>query len=229
MQIELIKAMHERKVLDGTQKDVEEGHLMFSKLWVPVLLLVGSLALYISGAIAELVSFESTDSTGVCNKSYNLVTLGNALINELSMTSNSAPGQTWILYLSYVVLNLAFPVAAHLMQFVFIVGWSRSRRLKRLIEWTLAVWFFACVDVALIGIFAVEYKFPNLIMRIAGDSNAGFLDVDSDLGSGFFVLIAYSVVAGVMQASLRIRHDDKKAKPTTQKDNAGEEEESGGA
>ncbi len=43
-------------------------------------------------------------------------------------------------------------------------------------------------------------------MKIAGDSNAGFLNVDSNLGVGFYILIAYSVVAGFLQCSLRIRN-----------------------
>ena len=49
-------------------------------------------------------------------------------------------------------------------------------------------------------------QFPNLIMKIAGDSNAGFLDVNSGLGSGFYILIAYSVIAGFLQFSLRVRN-----------------------
>mmetsp|Transcript_12017 Transcript_12017/g.22331 ORF Transcript_12017/g.22331 Transcript_12017/m.22331 type:complete len:581 (+) Transcript_12017:147-1889(+) len=213
LQIELIKAMHERKVvvrqggLNNNQSEAGEDRLLFSNLWVPVLILGASLGLYISGAVTEIVYFASTDSTGTCTKSYNLVTLGNALMNELSMTSNSAPGQTWILYLSYVILNLVFPILTHLLQICFIVGWFRSKKLKRLIEWTLVIWCFACIEILLIGTFAVEYKFPNLIMKIAGDSNAGFLDVNSGLGSGFYILIAYSVIAGFLQFSLRVRND----------------------
>ena len=210
LQIELIKVMYDRKVppvepgtgladaLNGTKKTT-------FPLWIPVLVLLASLGLYISGAITELVYFASADASGVCKKSYNVATLGNALINELSMTDNSAPGQTWILYLSYVSLNLAFPVITHLLQVCFIVGLFKNKKLERLIYWTLAIWCFACIEVLLIGIFAVEYKFPNLILKIAGDTNAGFLDVDSELGTGFYILIVYSVVAGFLQASLQDR------------------------
>lgn len=45
-------------------------------------------------------------------------------------------------------------------------------------------------------------------MKIAGETNAQFLDIDSSLGIGFYILIAYSVVAGFLQYSLRIRHCD---------------------
>jgi hypothetical protein len=41
-------------------------------------------------------------------------------------------------------------------------------------------------------------------MRLAG-TNASFLDVDSNLGIGFYILTAYCVVAGFLQFSLRIR------------------------
>merc|ERR1712087_699774 len=88
------------------------------------------------------------------------------------------------------------------------MGWLQRKKWKRLIEWTCAIWCFACIEVLLIGIFAVEYKFPNLIEKIAGDTNAGFLDIDSNLGAGFYVLIAYSVVSGFLQFSLRVRDDD---------------------
>jgi hypothetical protein len=38
-------------------------------------------------------------------------------------------------------------------------------------------------------------------MRVAGEANAGFLDIESELGAGFYVLLAYSVAAG----GLRVR------------------------
>lgn len=216
IQIEWVKVMHER-VLPPKNNETGEDRLFFTKLWMPVLILLVSLALYIAGAIMEVVYFASADlgSDGVCKRSFNLVTLGNALINEISLTSNSAPGQTWILYLSYVALILLFPILVHVLQICFIVGWFKSNKLKRLINWTLAIWFFACVDVLLIGVFAVEYKFPNLIMKIAGDTNSSFLDIDSNLGIGFYILIAYSVVAGFLQFSLRIRNDDKSTEQST--------------
>ena len=166
LQIELIKVMHEKKVLLPNHTEAGEDRLYFSRLWVPVLFHLVSVGLYIAGSIIEVVYFASADfgSNGVCKRSYNLVTLGNALINEMSMTSNSTPGQTWILYLSYVALILMFPILTHVLQICFIAGWAKSKKLQRLFDWTLAIWFFACVDVLLIGIFAVEYK-VRLIYR----------------------------------------------------------------
>lgn len=46
-------------------------------------------------------------------------------------------------------------------------------------------------------------------MKIAGETNSTFLDIESNLGVGFYILIAYSVVAGFLQFSLRIRQDKK--------------------
>jgi len=210
LQIELIKSMHERQLLRKSSNEARGDRLLFSKLWPTVFILVSSIGLYVAGSITEFVFFSSADVTGVCKKSYNVVTLGNALINELSMTDNSAKGQTWILYLSYVVLNLTFPILTHLLQIGFVVGWFRSKKLKRLTDLILAIWCFACIEVLLIGIFAVEYKFPNLIMKIA-EQNAGFLDINSELGTGFYILIVYSVVAGFMQCSLKIRQNEPTA------------------
>jgi len=230
LQIELIKVMYEKKVVDGTNNSDEDNNdsangdcnnegngnegerLLFKQLWIPIFIYIVSLALYISGAVTELMFFENSDigSPGACLRSFNLATLGKALVSPSSLTDNSAAGQTWILFLVYVVLVLAFPVLTHILQGIFMMGWSRSMKLKRMIKWTSAIWCFACIEVLLIGVFAVEYKFPQLVGKLAGDTNAGFLEIKSGLGSGFYILIAYSVVAGFLQWSLLVRYDEKK-------------------
>lgn len=188
-----------------------EGRLLFKQLWIPILIYIVSVALFISGVVTELISFENSDigSEGVCVRSFNLATLGNALVSPSSLTDNSATGQTWILYLIYVILVLAFPVLTHSLQAIFLLGWSRSMKLNRMIKWTSAIWYFACVDVLLIGVFAVEFKFPQLIMKLAGENNKGFLDIESGLGRGFFLLIVYSISAGFLQFCLIVRDDDE--------------------
>ena len=214
LQIEVIKDMHERKIVANNSQEGGE-RLYFSKLWIPVIILLVSIGLYIAGAITEIARFTSFDSgTGMgCEKSYNLVTLANALINDISMASNSAAGQTWMLYLIYILLNVVFPVVTHILQIFFIIGWFQSKKLKTMIKWTVGIWCFSCIEVLLIGIFAVEFKFPQLVMKIAGDTNAGFLDISSSLGEGFYILIAYSVAACFLQLSLNLQHDNP-AKPS---------------
>jgi hypothetical protein len=214
------------------------------------------LALLVAGAVTEIVIFTSVDSSGVCSRSYNLVSLVGALLNEISMSGSSVPAQTWSLFVNYVILILAFPVVTHLLQIAFIVGRFRSRKMNVLSEGTLVIWYFTSIEPLLIGVFAVEYKvrssapatfmprelcipflltfcrpfsnpgaqFPNLIMKLAGETNASFLDIDSDLGKGFYILIAYSVVAGFLQFSLRIRHCDGSKQSSLIEEDAGEAE-----
>ena len=209
VQIELIKVMHERKVFGG-EADSQEGgeRLFFARLWIPVLMLLATIALYVVGAISEFIYIESSNgSGGMCLKSYNLVSVGNALVNELSMTGNIFPGQTWFLYLVYVLLILAFPVLTHMMQIVFIIARSQSKTLKKLIKWASAISCFASVEILLIGTFAVESKFEEFIKSVAGDENSDLINIKSGLGNGFYILIPYCFVASFLQMSLLVKRD----------------------
>jgi hypothetical protein len=125
---------------------------------MPALVLVASLALFVAGAVTEIVIFTSVDSSGVCSRSYNLVSLVGALLSEISMTGSSVPAQTWSLFVNYVILILAFPVVTHLLQIAFIVGRFRSRKMNVLSEGTMVIWYFTSIEPLLIGVFAVEYK-----------------------------------------------------------------------
>ena len=86
---------------------------------------------------------------------YLFVALGNVLVNDVTMTGNEAVGQSWILYLSYIVLDLAVPIVVHCAQIFVLAQRFKSQRLGRLIARTSPEWCFACVDVLLIGVFAV--------------------------------------------------------------------------
>ncbi len=174
LQIEVVRAMHERafsttpattssssSLSSATGQEGEGGggggdRLFFEKLWMPALVLVASLALLIAGAATEIVIFTSVDSSGVCSRSYNLVSLVGALLSEISMTGSSVPAQTWSLFVNYVILILAFPVVTHLLQIAFIVGWFRSRKMNVLSEGTMVIWYFTSMEPLLIGLFAVE-------------------------------------------------------------------------
>eukprot|EP00980_Cylindrotheca_fusiformis_P023272 scaffold10310_cov81-Cylindrotheca_fusiformis.AAC.3 len=191
----------------------EDGKLFFPQLWIPAGLLVLSIGLYVSGSILEIVQFTSTDinvEQSTCTNSYNLISLADALINDLSLSDgNSAAWQTWILYLIYIVLNLVLPIFVHLLQMLLIFRWKTEKprdmeKLQRLSLWISAMWCFAGIEVLLLGVFAIEFKFAQLVDRIAGETNKVFLDISSGLGPGFYLLIAYSVVAGFLQFTLRV-------------------------
>ena len=44
----------------------------------------------------------------------------------------------------------------------------------------------------------MQYKFDALIARLAGEEGSQFFEVNSELGSGFYVLIVYSVFGGLL-------------------------------
>ena len=208
--------MHERKL--SAEHAGDRGRLRFSRLWVPALLFVASVGLYIAGNVTEFIFLTSADAggDGICLKSFTLVQLGNALVDDASLVGNAAPGQTWFLYAVYVALILALPVLAHALQLAVLVGRARSRGGdRRTAAWTArasAVWCFSCVEVLVFGIFAIESKFEDFITNVGGIAeNADLFEIRSGLGPGFYVLVAYSVVACVLQWSLGARRDDAAA------------------
>jgi len=240
LQIEIIKAMHEDKVLQlhgnkaesndaansNSDDDKEEpsntnqekgaSRLYFDQLAIPAVLWFVSVGLYIAGAVLQIVHFTSKDLAADegCDQSYNLITLAKAMISELGLIDNSVAWQTWVLYIVYLLLNLVLPILTHILQFWSILQWKKYQtntvdrqllaKLQKVSLWTSAIWCFACIEVLLIGVFAIEFKFAELVARLAGDSNAVFLDITSGLGAGFYLLIAYSVIAGFLQFTLRV-------------------------
>ncbi len=208
------KATHERKVLKIHDNSQHEHHgqetLLFPKIEIPLLIHLVAITLYAGGSVSELMYISTTDygSTNTCINSYNLPQLGNALISKLSMTDNSAAGQTWFLYLVYVLLCLVLPILVHLLQMAFIMGRIQSKTWKTVIQVASVAWCFAGIEVLLIGIFAVQSKFDQFIVNVANIENDALLgDIMSGLGNGFYILIVYSVVACFLQFSLGIRGD----------------------
>ena len=229
LQIELIKYMHERMISETETKETEgeeesgkeeiiseeKEKLLIRQLWIPVWLLLVSIGLYVTGLLTEIVTVsvnDATTNTVSCFTPYDLIELGNGILNELSLSGNKVEEQTWTLYVIYMALTLALPILAHLLQIIYVIykGCSSAESSKstttskRMAEWAANVWNFSCVEVFLIGLFAVEFKFSELIATIAGEENAGFISVTSKLGTGFYILIAYSVVAGFLQYSIRV-------------------------
>jgi hypothetical protein len=46
------------------------------------------------------------------------------------------------------------------------------------------------------GVLRLQHKFANLVDRLAGEEGAALFGVTSELGPGFFVLVAYTVCGG---------------------------------
>jgi hypothetical protein len=44
----------------------------------------------------------------------------------------------------------------------------------------------------------LQYKFKQLVDQLAGDEGAALFEVSSELGPGFFVLIAYTISGGLV-------------------------------
>ena len=229
LEIEVIKHQYESKVLGvghsnsstDNQGDVEEAReakntekehfdepLPVKRIWIPIVLVVLSIGLYISGAVLDLVTFKSADTASVCVKNYNLVTLGNALIGYEGLAANMTPGQSWFLYLCWVFLLLILPITTHVLQLIVLANRTIAKgflgpKEKFVRTWTSNIWCFATIEVLMISVFSIEFRFPDFISRIAGDG-AALLRIDSDLNAGFAILVVYSVVAGFAQYTLRV-------------------------
>lgn len=161
IQIEIVKSWHDRRTMAAatTGNDTAEPTILFKKLWIPLLILMVSIGLFVAGAITEVVSFTSKDTTGSCIRSYNLVTFVQALLSDINL--DSAVAQTYTLYVSYIILILVFPILTHLLQvnFIFHLKSSKSSKVIRQInDVTLLIWYFVSIEPLLIGMFAIEFK-----------------------------------------------------------------------
>ena len=162
IQIEIVKSLHDRRSMVAaatTGSDTDVPKILFTKLWIPSLILTVSIGLFVAGAATEVVSFTSKDTSGSCIRSYNLVTFVQALLSDINLSS--AVAQTYTLYVSYIILIFVFPILTHLLQmdFIFHLKSNKSSKVIRQInDVTLLIWYFVSIEPLLIGIFAVEFK-----------------------------------------------------------------------
>jgi hypothetical protein len=207
---QLLDAMRFRTKLSSNEECVKPSNLFAMTVWVFVLL-VTSIALYVAGATTDLIRFRSSSASGLapsgedetapCEKSYNLVTFGNAMLSDLAMTNNSAKPGTWTLYISYVVLVLLLPIDVHILQIIILtcaVLGVDKKKYEKVCRVTSSLWGFSCIEVLLMGLFAIEYRFEKFVKAIGGE-NAEFIEVTSDLGTAFYIFIAYAVTSGLLQ------------------------------
>eukprot|EP00529_Nitzschia_sp_RCC80_P006024 CAMPEP_0113504538 /NCGR_PEP_ID=MMETSP0014_2-20120614/34768_1 /TAXON_ID=2857 /ORGANISM="Nitzschia sp." /LENGTH=995 /DNA_ID=CAMNT_0000399653 /DNA_START=443 /DNA_END=3430 /DNA_ORIENTATION=- /assembly_acc=CAM_ASM_000159 len=182
--------------------------------WIGFLLVV-TIATFLSGALSELVSFTTSSiaSPDECVKSYNLVSFGGGLINELSLKYSNGKAGTWTLYIAYILLVVFLPIVVHIMQLcvlavsTFTLKSDRSengndsvmKKCKEVCHCMSSLFGFSSVEVLLIGIFAVEHKFEDFVSALAGPGNAAFFTISSNIGSGFYILIVYAFASGFLQ------------------------------
>jgi hypothetical protein len=200
-----LMAMRFRTKLSSNKNEDCVAPANFAGMWLwVVFLLVATLALYLSGASTELIQFTSKgvgDNAG-CEKSYNLVTFGNAMVSTLALTDNDALAGTWTLYVAYVILVLFLPIVVHCLQIIILTMAYMNvdkRKYKRLCRVASSLFGFSSVEVLLLGIFAIEYRFEKFVTALAGNANAEFFEITSSLGPAFFVLIGYSFASGLLQ------------------------------
>jgi hypothetical protein len=60
-------------------------------------------------------------------------------------------------------------------------------------------WAFASVDVLIIGVYCIEFKFERMIGAMAGNKGSQFFGIESAKGPGFYILIVYSVFSAFLQ------------------------------
>merc|ERR1711915_635769 len=137
-------------------------------------------------------------------------------MGEFGLRDNTTEGQTWILYISYLFFVLILPIATHVLQIIllcFLMKHDRGTKMEnRLRDLAKVIWGMSCVEVFLIGLFAVEYKFADFVKALTpSEEDASLLVVESELGPGFFVLIGYSVLSGLFQYCLQFQlfHDEQ--------------------
>mmetsp|Transcript_23068 Transcript_23068/g.34955 ORF Transcript_23068/g.34955 Transcript_23068/m.34955 type:complete len:602 (-) Transcript_23068:221-2026(-) len=226
IQIEWAVVKHNRITLDFPKKNSDEsqehegmpnkGTFLSMLPTTALVLFILTLGCFIAGSILDLFRIEIGRGESACINTYNIINLCSSLISEFGLRNNTTEGQTWILYISYLFFVLILPIATHVLQITllhFLMKHDRGTKMKNLVrDLTKVIWGMSCVDVFLIGLFAVEYKFADFVKALSpSEEDASLVVVESDLGPGFFVLIGYSVLSGLFQYCLQFQlfHDEQ--------------------
>jgi len=206
--IEWMYFYHESCLKKDSGKDNEEDETILT-VWkregsmigyqsVMILLLACTVGLFLSGSMLDMISFTTIDtaiSPEGCTRSLNLYTLPFEMISDLVMYQNSAKPGTWCLFMAYVLMVVLLPIAVHLVHTVLILFRLQSNILFEIADMS---WTFASVEVLLLGVWTLQYKFEEFIAAVSGEEGAEFLTVSAELGPGFFLLLAYAVFSGLL-------------------------------
>lgn len=119
-----------------------------------ILLLFLAVNLFVAGSVTELVSFTSLLSGEEgCVTSYNLYTLGMALVSDFFLYENSSTAGVWTLCITYLLSVAVVPLFVHLVHALVLVLDIKSKMLCKIADIS---WTFACTEVLAIAVFTVQ-------------------------------------------------------------------------
>jgi hypothetical protein len=163
-----------------------------------LILLVTTFSLFLVGSSVELVRFTSVrpEEPGGCTRSYNLYTAATEMVSPFMLHGSKHKLGIWIMYISYLFLCAVCNLIVHCIQVLVLVFDVKNSTMCRFAN---QAWAFASVDVLIIGVYCIEFKFEKMIGAMAGNKGSQFFGIDSAKGPGFYILIAYSVLSAFLQ------------------------------
>jgi len=178
IQIEWMVGLHDKQTTEQDRKDkvlrlvpkwyrtgVQTGSVAVRLSMV--LLFATAVGLFLSGSLLESIRFTSVlggESAG-CVREYNVYGIGMALLSDFFLLANTAKPGVWTLAISYILFIVIFPLYGHLIHGLCFLFNFRSRALSTIADQS---WTFASVEILVLAIFTVEYKFTDLIGALAG-------------------------------------------------------------
>lgn len=168
----------------------------YGLLWV---LWLTSVGLFVWGGMEPVAIFTTSLSfdppESGCNRVYNIFQLGSALIDEFLLHDNQSLAEVWILFAAYQTSVAMVPLFVHLVQFLSLI-YKPNKTLCMLAD---IVWTFCGLEVVLLAFFVIETKFNTLVADLSGPTGAAVFSIDSNVDKGFYLLIGYALVAGILQ------------------------------
>lgn len=148
----------EKNELSGERDTLVCKSQLCLRIFVLVMIL-GVLALLLAGSVVECLSFTTyvgDNTIQGCQKSYNLYTLGSAMIQDNFLDGNSAPFGTWFMYLCYIFLvgfAPLFVIATHM----YIMGLQQQQKISPILcRAADVIWSFASIEILLLAIMLVQ-------------------------------------------------------------------------
>lgn len=149
--------------LQNAYKSYETGRLCRNvayttrSVWT---LWIFTMVLFFAGSPVDLLLFQTTEGEQqqevVCERSYNLYSLGTELISDRALRNNSAKAGIWTLCIAYLLLGVALPLFVHLIQLLTLLGFLENN--VTVLKISDSLWTFASVEVLLMGVYIVQVR-----------------------------------------------------------------------